>query len=1164
MAQVEDYLGVLKASYDYAPQSDDEIQISEDQILLLIEKTDDDWWKVKIKGDSPDEEGAVGLVPSAYVEPAEHTSVVKAQYDYDASAPGELSIKEDQTLLAFGKEEEGWLLVQVEGDGKAGYVPANYVEESGATSASAPSPPAATVAQIVIPDSPPRPARPISTYTDPADLVASSKAKTSAGDPIQTWAIAEVDKKGKKKKGTLGIGNGNIFFASESDKTPVQKWQTGDIQSFRQDKPKHVLIDIGGAAPINLHFNAGSKDTAEEILIKLEASRSIARGSTDLEPEASSSALSPSSPDRSASPGKKGVHFAATEAIIPTADEEEDVAPPAHANGDAQDGDAAVALYDFDAQGEDELTVKEGEPLWIVEQDSEEWWKCRNVHGHEGVVPASYIEPTGPLRPKPAPAAVEDDDDNDDSAAHEAEERAAAAKVAQDAAAAEKRRKEKLEREQRAKAAAAAAEAEAEKKRKEREAREREKKQREREERAKEEAAAHASGKQKESRASVEKRGPPPAEMTRVWHDRSGQFRVEAAFLGYKNGMIRLHKVNGVVIEVPSEKMSVEDMRYVEKITDPRKASGGPKSHTTDEDDEPLASRRDSLKASPAKSQPQPQRSQTSPMPPKGPKIDWFEFFLNAGCDLDDCTRYASSFERDKIDETLLPDITDGTMRSLGLREGDIIRVQKAIELRHPKPAKGGADQSRKDEELLDGKASPGTHNLFTTPGGGLKNTRRGRPTKSTSVPALVDINAISNASEHIQRTTTPQASSPGVTSPVQAPPRTGSALAAASGFDDDAWTNRPSSTKPITPTPTAQPQRAPSAPPAPAPPPAPTPPAAPASVPPPAPPAPNHAPNLAKTTESDIFDQLARLSQLRVQSPAVTPQQTPPAPTPVLSPPPAGYHAGLGVGASPSPLGQHLQAQQTGFLPRPQSQNAPRGPLAPVPSNQSLLQPLIPTQTGFNGFVPTRPTSFQPQQQQQQQPSFLAAQPTGFQPQGFPSQGFQSQGFPSQGFQPTSSFIAPQPTGFANTGPLGPQPTGFNPSPLAPQPTGFNPGGGFGGQFNNNGFGHSASAPPVPSLPQNNFGQLQPQPTGFNPGFAPGTVPFNPQPPAGKDTTPANIFAQMKAGNFGDESAPQGAGAYYLFSGFLFLSFLREGTDVVLRRLSQTNTMPFALTPHH
>jgi hypothetical protein len=37
------YLAVLKAIYDYdAPQSEDEVAIKEDQVLLLLEKTDDE------------------------------------------------------------------------------------------------------------------------------------------------------------------------------------------------------------------------------------------------------------------------------------------------------------------------------------------------------------------------------------------------------------------------------------------------------------------------------------------------------------------------------------------------------------------------------------------------------------------------------------------------------------------------------------------------------------------------------------------------------------------------------------------------------------------------------------------------------------------------------------------------------------------------------------------------------------------------------------------------------------------------------------------------------------------------------------------------------------------------------------------------------------------
>lgn len=42
-AESEEYLGVLKASYDYDPQSEDEIEIKEDQLLLLIERTDEEY-----------------------------------------------------------------------------------------------------------------------------------------------------------------------------------------------------------------------------------------------------------------------------------------------------------------------------------------------------------------------------------------------------------------------------------------------------------------------------------------------------------------------------------------------------------------------------------------------------------------------------------------------------------------------------------------------------------------------------------------------------------------------------------------------------------------------------------------------------------------------------------------------------------------------------------------------------------------------------------------------------------------------------------------------------------------------------------------------------------------------------------------------------------------
>jgi SLA1 homology domain 1, SHD1 len=42
---------------------------------------------------------------------------------------------------------------------------------------------------------------------------------------------------------------------------------------------------------------------------------------------------------------------------------------------------------------------------------------------------------------------------------------------------------------------------------------------------------------------------------------------VEAEFKGLYDGKILLHKLNGVTIGVPSEKMSPEDMKYIARIT---------------------------------------------------------------------------------------------------------------------------------------------------------------------------------------------------------------------------------------------------------------------------------------------------------------------------------------------------------------------------------------------------------------------------------------------------------------------------------------------------------------------------------------------------------------------------------------------------------------------
>lgn len=207
----------------------------------------------------------------------------------------------------------------------------------------------------------------------------------------------------------------------------MQKWQTADVASAKIDKAKHILIEIAGSgggstAPASLHFHAGSKDAAEAIAAKLDASRALAAAASSASPAGtateSGSDGAGASAGTGAGVGKKGasVHFSEQgPAIIPPredGDEEDGAAEDeegeegeegdsdpdaagAHAHAGAHAGEAAVALYDFAAQGDDEMSVAEGEALWIVERDGDEWWKCRNAKGEEGVVPASYVEVRG-------------------------------------------------------------------------------------------------------------------------------------------------------------------------------------------------------------------------------------------------------------------------------------------------------------------------------------------------------------------------------------------------------------------------------------------------------------------------------------------------------------------------------------------------------------------------------------------------------------------------------------------------------------------------------------------------------------------------------------------------------------------------------------------------
>jgi hypothetical protein len=198
-----------------------------------------------------------------------------------------------------------------------------------------------------------------------------------------------------------------LTFLIEPSQTPVRKWQTAEIEGINVEKSKHVHIDVGGPNPEHLHFNAGSKDTAEAIVAKIGSSKQLSTLSAPSSSKEATPATSPAQPrrlppdDGKFSKKKASVHFSPSspEMIPPRSPSEPGELEPENETqatenqaATEENGQIVTAVYDFDTDREDELSVKAGEQLIVLEKDGDDWWTCRNAEGAEGLVPAPYLE----------------------------------------------------------------------------------------------------------------------------------------------------------------------------------------------------------------------------------------------------------------------------------------------------------------------------------------------------------------------------------------------------------------------------------------------------------------------------------------------------------------------------------------------------------------------------------------------------------------------------------------------------------------------------------------------------------------------------------------------------------------------------------------------------
>jgi hypothetical protein len=223
--------------------------------------------------------------------------------------------------------------------------------------------------------------------------------------------------------------------------TPVKQYSITDLTTVAHPSSKDLQLSFSSlSAPLNFH--CGNKDEALAILVKLESSKAAA-----------GEALETIAADHA------GASSGGEEAYEPSAPAAEPKAVRFAAPASSPNGiQSATVLYDFDAQGDDELTVKENEMVTIVDKENDEWWLVRNSAGQEGVVPAQYVQLDDGSAPEQAAEGAEEDDEEEErtreaeaAAALEAQrqrerEEKAAQRMAIEQAARDKERQEEEDR----------------------------------------------------------------------------------------------------------------------------------------------------------------------------------------------------------------------------------------------------------------------------------------------------------------------------------------------------------------------------------------------------------------------------------------------------------------------------------------------------------------------------------------------------------------------------------------------------------------------------------------------------------------------------------------------------------------------------------------------
>lgn len=360
--------------YDYSRQTDEELSFSEDSLLDVYDTSDSEWTLVGLDGE-------YGFAPANYIdimgnpEPKSPISVLVPQTPATEEEPA----TPPHTRTASGPAAAiagimGGHPKSLSTDSPPPNVtlpprPQQFTPEESEEETSPPSLPQRPASEQLSPApsktqfaTPRSPTSPTVQQSPPHNRATShgyhdERIRPNAGG-YHLYNISEmVSAMGKSKKmpTTLGLNlaTGQIMIAPEKSRDgPQQEWSAEKLTHYSIEG-KHVFMELVRPSK-SVDFHAGAKDTAHEIVRALGEIAGAARA--------------------------EGLR---------------EVLEAANGGGGAQK--KGQVLYDFMAQGEDEVTVAVGDEVIVVDDTkSDDWWMVRRVkNGKEGVVPSSYVEITG-------------------------------------------------------------------------------------------------------------------------------------------------------------------------------------------------------------------------------------------------------------------------------------------------------------------------------------------------------------------------------------------------------------------------------------------------------------------------------------------------------------------------------------------------------------------------------------------------------------------------------------------------------------------------------------------------------------------------------------------------------------------------------------------------